>query len=97
MTAGEFCSRLGLEIATERMRKGRSRAWLGEQVGIHRNSVERFEKGADIPVVTFIRICVALGTSSGEMLGRVLDAKEMQKIRLQLLPDAGARPGMKPR
>jgi DNA-binding Xre family transcriptional regulator len=96
MTAEEFTRRLGLEIAKQRMRKGRSRAWLGEQVGIHRNSVERFEKGADIPVVTFIRICVALEVSSGEMLGRVLDQKEMAKVRLQLLPDF-ARPGTKPR
>jgi hypothetical protein len=54
------------------MRKGKSREWVGIQAGIHRNTVERYEKGADIPIITFIRICVALGESSAAVLDKVL-------------------------
>jgi predicted transcriptional regulator len=68
----EFTTRLGMEIAKTRMRKGKSREWVGIQAGIHRNTVERYEKGADIPIITFMRICVALGESSAAVLDKVL-------------------------
>jgi DNA-binding Xre family transcriptional regulator len=85
MTEEEFTRRLGRELENTRTRKGRSRQWLGAKVGLHRNSIERYEKGADIPVMNFLRICVALDTPSGEVLGRVLDKEHMARLKRELV------------
>ena len=78
MTQEQFQGRLGDEIRRLRIEAGKSQEELGELVGIHRNSVSRYEAGADIPVMLFVRMCVALGTHGKDVLDRVL-------------PDAGAR------
>jgi DNA-binding XRE family transcriptional regulator len=74
----DFQTQLGDEIRRLRTEKGWSQEQLGEKVGIHRNSVARYEAGADIPVMLFVRMCVALGTHGKDVLDRVL-------------PDAGKR------
>lgn len=78
VTREDFQTQLGDEIRRLRTEKGWSQEQLGEKVGIHRNSVARYEAGADIPVMLFVRMCVALGTHGKDVLDRVL-------------PDAGER------
>lgn len=78
ITRERFQAQLGEEIRRLRVEQGKSQEELGALVGIHRNSVARYEAGADIPVMLFIRMCVALGTHGKEVLEKVL-------------PDAGAR------
>jgi transcriptional regulator with XRE-family HTH domain len=67
----EFCRRMGAELRHFREQAGLSRQQLGDRTGIHRNSIERYERGADVPIMTFIRLCVAMGASCGEILDRI--------------------------
>jgi hypothetical protein len=41
-------------------------------VGLHRNSVARYEGGDDMPIMAFVRMCVALDTRAGTVLDEVL-------------------------
>jgi transcriptional regulator with XRE-family HTH domain len=78
LTAEEFQGKLGGEIRRLRIEQGKSQDELGTAVGIHRNTLSRYENGTDIPVMLFVRLCVALGTHGKDVLERVL-------------PDAGKR------
>jgi hypothetical protein len=42
---------------------------------VHRNSIANYEGGADLPVMTFIRLCVAMGAGCAQTLARVLENK----------------------
>lgn len=70
--APRFCIQLGRELRQVREDAGLSRQQLSDRTGIHRNSIERYEAGADMPVMTFIRLCVAMGVSCPEILNRAL-------------------------
>jgi len=74
MNYEQFCSALGAELRRIREAAGLSRQQLADRSGISRNSIERYEAGADMPVMTFIRLCVAMGASCGEILERVFRA-----------------------
>lgn len=77
ITQEDFQTRLGDEIRRLREKKGWSQEYLGTRVGIHRNSVMRYEAGADIPVMVFLRTCLALGSHGKDVLERILpDAAE---------------------
>ena len=78
ITAEQFQTQLGEEIRRLREGKNKSQEQLGAEVGIHRNTLARYEAGADIPIMAFIKICLALGTH-----GKIV----LEKI----LPDAGRR------
>jgi transcriptional regulator with XRE-family HTH domain len=52
---------------------GLSRQQLAERSGVHRNSIANYEGGADLPVMTFIRLCVAMGAGCAQTLARVLE------------------------
>jgi transcriptional regulator with XRE-family HTH domain len=71
LTPEEFCRRMGAELRRIREDAGLSRQQLGERTGIHRNSIERYERGADVPIMTFVRLCVAAGASCAEILDRI--------------------------
>jgi len=75
MTTQEFCTRMGDKIRELRIDKGLSQEELGGKVGLHRNTVMGYENGKDIPVMVFIRICVALGMPAGAVLDGVLIEK----------------------
>lgn len=74
----EECFRvaLGRELRRIREAEGVSRQQLQNRTGISRNSIERYEGGADVPVMTFVRLCVALGRGCGEILDRALWAEQ---------------------
>jgi transcriptional regulator with XRE-family HTH domain len=72
ITQEEFQLALGEEIRRLRDRKGWTQRKLAAKAGIHYNSLCRYEGGADIPVVTFMRLCVALGTHMIDVVERVL-------------------------
>lgn len=67
----QFCTALGEELRRIRESAGLSRQQLAERTGVHRNSIANYEGGADLPVMTFIRLCVAMGASCAETLERV--------------------------
>jgi transcriptional regulator with XRE-family HTH domain len=76
-TKEEFQNQLGAEIRRLREAKAWSQEKLGAKVGIHRNTMARYETGDDIPVMVFLRICTALGSHGKDVLERVLpDATE---------------------
>jgi transcriptional regulator with XRE-family HTH domain len=81
LTAEKFCADLGEEIRRGRMAAGLSQEDLGARVGLHRNSVARYEAGADIPVMMFVRLCVALGIHTKDVLDRVLGEDSAERIR----------------
>jgi transcriptional regulator with XRE-family HTH domain len=72
LTAEEFKIQLGTEIRRLRKTKGWSQERLGARVGIHRNTLARYETGDDVPVMVFLRICTALGSHGKDVLERVL-------------------------
>jgi transcriptional regulator with XRE-family HTH domain len=81
MTAERFCVELGEQIKRRRMRAGLSQEDLALRVGLHRNSVSRYEAGADIPMLVFVRMCVALGTHVKDVLEDVLGDQAEAMIR----------------
>lgn len=72
LTQEGFQLALGDEIRRRREARGWSQRDLADKAGMHYNSVCRYEAGADIPVVTFMRLCVALGTHMIDVLENVL-------------------------
>jgi transcriptional regulator with XRE-family HTH domain len=77
MNQEEFQTQIGAEIRRLREAKAWTQQKLGAKVGIHRNTVARYETGDDIPVVVFLRMCTALGSHGKDVLERVLpDAEE---------------------
>lgn len=70
--AERFCRELGSELRRIREEAGLSRLQLEQRSGIHRNSIERYEAGADVPIMTFVRLAVAMGASCREILDRVI-------------------------
>ena len=77
MNQEEFQTQLGDAIRQLRETKKWTQARLGSKVGIHRNTVARYEGGEDIPVMVFVRICTALGSHAKDVLDSVLpDAAE---------------------
>lgn len=76
MNAEQFCTALGKELRRIRESEGVSRQQLQLRTGISRNSIERYEAGADVPVMAFIRLCIALGHGCGEILDQVLLQEE---------------------
>jgi transcriptional regulator with XRE-family HTH domain len=81
LTAERFCAELGEEIRRGRQKAGLSQEELGERIGLHRNSVARYEGGADIPMMVFVRLCVALGMPTKDVLDRVLGEDSSARIR----------------
>jgi transcriptional regulator with XRE-family HTH domain len=69
--AKDFCKRMGRELRHFRTAAGLSRRELAGRCGIHANSILRYELGADVPMMTFVRLCVAMGASCGEILDRI--------------------------
>lgn len=77
ITQEEFRVALGEEIRRLRDRKGWTQRELAANARIHYNSVCRYEAGADIPVITFMRLCAALDTHMIDVLENVLpDARQ---------------------
>jgi DNA-binding XRE family transcriptional regulator len=73
MDYDQFCAALGEELRRIREEAGLSRQQLADRTGIHRNSIANYEGGADLPVMTFIRLCVAMGASCADTLARVME------------------------
>jgi len=81
MTAEKFCAELGREIRQARVEKRMSQEELAGRVGLHRNSVARYEAGADIPIMIFVRLCLALEIHAKEVLDQVLGEDSAAVIR----------------
>jgi len=78
ITQEKFQRKLGREICRLRLKQNKTQEQLAGEIGIHRNSLARYEAGADVPVIVFYRICNALGTHAKDVLEKIL-------------PDAAAR------
>jgi transcriptional regulator with XRE-family HTH domain len=62
----------GFGIRLRDIREGKcwSQAYLAEKVGTQQQNVYKWEKEKDIPSTRYlIKICIALGVSSDELLG----------------------------
>jgi transcriptional regulator with XRE-family HTH domain len=68
-----------------RLKQHLSRQQVQDRTGIHRNSLERYERGCDIPIMTFVRICVALGSSCAAVLDRVMPGDGRRAPRPELV------------
>jgi transcriptional regulator with XRE-family HTH domain len=68
-----FCAGLGAAIRARRLGAGLTQEQLAVKVGLHRNSVNRYEHGDDMPIMAFVRMCVALGTHAGDVLDEVMN------------------------
>jgi transcriptional regulator with XRE-family HTH domain len=66
---------LGEQLLKARRLARLSRQQLAVRAGVHRNSIHRYECGADMPITTFIRLCAAMGTDHVALLksAKVID------------------------
>lgn len=64
--------KLGKELKRLRLKKGKSQGEVAESLGIHRNSVSRYEAGSDMPAMLFLRLLVVLDGNIPEILERIL-------------------------
>jgi transcriptional regulator with XRE-family HTH domain len=64
----EFSVRLGMWLQQLRRNRKLSRRALGEAVGVHRNTVARFEHGTPLHLWMFLRICEELEVPPEEVL-----------------------------
>lgn len=57
MIEGAFYAEMGKKLWRKRVQRNWSRAALAEEVGCHRNTVERWETGDGISVWMLLRVC----------------------------------------
>lgn len=72
MNDEKFKYRLARELKALRTARALSQGELGAEAAISRNSIYRYERGDDMPVVLFVRLCTALGADAAETLGRII-------------------------
>jgi len=71
MTEQEFFQQLGEELRQLRLERRWNQGQLAKRTGIHRNSITRYERGADLTVSSLVIVCAALGTSAAVVLDQV--------------------------
>jgi transcriptional regulator with XRE-family HTH domain len=79
---------IGERIALLRRRQGMTQRELGEESGVHRNTIARLERGVlhDLPGRFILRIAQALGTSTDFLFGLTED-----EAPREILPTRAAR------
>jgi transcriptional regulator with XRE-family HTH domain len=79
MTEAEFTFEVGEKIRQKRIQRKMSREALARIVGVHRNSIWRWEEGdAPITMWMFLQICYALSMPHTQMLpGRSVQSSAM--------------------
>lgn len=70
MTESEFNYRVGEHIRVRRLYQKLSRGALAKLVGVHRNTVTRWERGQSIDLRSFLRVCRELQIAHETMLPR---------------------------
>lgn len=64
----KFNKRLGGWLRQLRLNRELSQKELGAVVGMHRNTMARYEAGNPMPLFAFLRICEKLAVSPAEVL-----------------------------
>jgi transcriptional regulator with XRE-family HTH domain len=64
----QFAYEIGLRIRDKRLHRKMSREELGRRLGVHRNTVERWEDGGHMSMWMFLRICDELSVPHTMML-----------------------------
>jgi len=62
----EICTR----VRTRRKEQGWSLQHVADAAGVHRNTMWRFEMGADVSLVAYLKICEALEIDPGQLMKR---------------------------
>lgn len=73
--AAELNTALAFQLRMLRERAGMSQDELAGRLGVHRNTVYNWERGAGLGTVLFLRICTALDADAGAVLEKVLHTK----------------------
>jgi transcriptional regulator with XRE-family HTH domain len=68
----EFNIEVGEALTTLRRCARISQIEMGKRLGIHRNSVRRYERGEGISALLFVKVCEATQSEPGVILGKVL-------------------------
>ena len=70
VTDGElaFNARLGSWLKQLRLNNKLSQTELSERLGVHRNTLARYEAGTTLPLYVFLRICKVLDRPPAEVL-----------------------------
>lgn len=63
---------LGDEIKRLREARGLTQEELATRMGIHRNTIHRYEGGDDMPVMLLVRLIVELDADVSQVMGKVL-------------------------
>lgn len=63
-----FLIRVGRNIRKIRQEKGLSMEQLGYDIGLSRMQVHRIEKGYNITMITLLKISIALGVSTSDIV-----------------------------
>jgi transcriptional regulator with XRE-family HTH domain len=71
ISEAKYTAALGREIKARRKAKKLSRNKLATLSQMHRNTLNRYEDGDDIPMLSFLRICAALQVYPGDVLRKV--------------------------
>jgi transcriptional regulator with XRE-family HTH domain len=64
----QFLKKVGSNIKSKRKKKGLSMQELGYYIGLSRMQVFRLEQGANITLLTLLKISIALNTPMAELL-----------------------------
>lgn len=95
LTGSELARAVGRAIAGRRhdLGPGHSQEWLGEQVGLSKQTISRMENGVIAPTIFRLQdISAALGCTMGELLDQtVLSGSDYSKAIIRLvdsLPEA---------
>lgn len=63
---------LGDEIKRLREARGLTQEELATRMGVHRNTIHRYEGGDDMPVMLLVRLIVELDADVSQVMGKVL-------------------------
>lgn len=89
LTGSELARAVGRAIAARRhdLGPGHSQEWLGEQIGLSKQTISRMENGVIAPTIFRLRdISTALGCTMGELLDQtVLSGSDYSKAIIRLV------------
>lgn len=64
----DFYAEIGRKIESKREQRGLTQTQVGDAVGVHRNSIYRWEAGTEMSLFDFLRVCNALSMPHTMML-----------------------------